>query len=126
MAGAALQAGCFGGGDGVRPAGEAEKAVAATVRQLERATARHDYVAICGDLLTASARRRAGGPDCVSLTRSAAAGVERPRIRMESIQIEGNKARVTVRTSATGQGEAGDALLLRRERGRWRVDSLGG
>ena len=126
MAGAALQAGCFGSGDDARPASGPEKAVAGTVRQLERATARRDYTEICSDLLTASARRRAGGPDCVSLTRSAAAGVERPRIRLESIEIDGDRARVTVRTSAAGQGEAGDALVLRREGGRWRVDSLGG
>jgi hypothetical protein len=126
MAVAAFLTGCLGAGDGDRPAGGAPRAIAATVQRLERATAERDFATVCGELLTASARRRAGGPDCVRLTRSAAAGVERPSIELKAIDIDGSSARVTVRTRAAGERPIADVLLLRRERGRWRVDSLGG
>jgi hypothetical protein len=126
MAGAAFLAGCLGGGDDAKPAGDSAKAIAATVERLERSTAKGDYATICGDLLTASARRRAGGPDCVRLTRSAAAGVRQPSIEPSAIVIEGATARVAVLTRAKGQAPVRDELVLRRVRGRWRIDSLGG
>ena len=77
----------------------------------------------CRDLFTAAARRRAGGRDCARLTRSAAAGIERPRIETVAIEREGKTARVRVRTRATGQAAVTDELLLRREAGEWRVDA---
>jgi hypothetical protein len=126
MAVAAFLTGCLGAGDEAEPASAAPRAIAATVERLERATAGRDYATICGDLLTASARRRAGGPDCVRLTRSAAAGVERPSIQLKAIDLDGATARVQVLTRSAGQAEVSDELVLRRERGRWRVDSLGG
>ena len=126
MAVAAFLTGCLGAGDDQQPAAGAPRAIAATVERLERATAERHFAAICGDLLTASARRRAGGPDCVRLTRSAAAGVERPRIDLKAIDVEGATAQVSVRTRAAGQAALSEVLVLRRERGRWRVDSLGG
>jgi hypothetical protein len=126
MAVAAFLTGCLGAGDGAQPTGDAPRAIAATVQRLERATAEGDYATICGDLLTASARRRAGGPDCVRLTRSAAAGVERPSIELKAIDLDGATAHVRVLTHAAGEAEVSDELVLRRERGRWRVDSLGG
>jgi hypothetical protein len=125
MAAAAFLAGCLGADDEPRHATGPPQAVAATLQRLERATAQRDFASICDDLLTASARRRAGGPDCVRLTRSAAAGVELPSIKPSEIDVEGATARVSVVTRAKGQAAVRDELLLRRERGRWRIDSLG-
>jgi ketosteroid isomerase-like protein len=125
MAVAAFMTGCLGSGGGSQPACGGPRAIAATVQQLERATAQRDFATVCDDLLTASARRRAGGPDCVRLTRSAAAGVERASIDLKAIDLAGDTAHVTVVTHATGQAEVSDELVLRRERGRWRIDSLG-
>jgi hypothetical protein len=123
MASAALLAGCLGGGSGEDGT---HQAVAATIQRLERDTAKSDFAAVCDDLFTASARRRAGGPDCARLTRSAAGGVKRPHIELERVDLDGDVARVTVRTSAAGQAGLSARLVLRRERGRWRIDSLGG
>jgi hypothetical protein len=125
MAVAAFLTGCLGADDEAQPASGAPRAISATVERLERATAERDFATICGDLLTASARRRAGGPDCVRLTRSAAAGVDRPSIELKALDLDGARARVTVLTHAAGQAVVSDELVLRRERGRWRVDSLG-
>lgn len=60
------------------------------------------------------------------LTRSAAAETERPAIELEAIELRGATARATVRTRATGQAEVSDVLLLRRQRGEWRIEALGG
>jgi hypothetical protein len=126
MAAAAFLAGCLGADDEPRHATGAPRAIDVTLQRLERATAQRDFETICDDLLTASARSRAGGPDCVRLTRSAAAGVELPRIAPRAIDIEGATARVSVVTRAKGQAAVPDELVLRRERGGWRIDSLGG
>jgi ketosteroid isomerase-like protein len=122
MASAALLAGCLGGGGGNDTD---QRAVATAIQRLERATAEGDFAAVCDDLLTASARRRAGGPDCARLTRSAAGDLRRPRIELKQVELDGNVARVTVLTRAAGQAGLSARLVLRREGGRWRVDSLG-
>jgi hypothetical protein len=126
MAVAAFMAGCFGADEEPRPATGPPRAIAEVVQRLERATAEHDFETICRDLLTPAARRQAGGPDCVQLTRSAAADVERPSIELVSIDLTGSSARAHVRTRASGQAPVGDVLVLRRVGGEWRVDSLGG
>jgi ketosteroid isomerase-like protein len=123
MASAALLAGCLGGGGGEDPS---QRAIDATIQRLERATSAGDFAAVCDDLLTASARRRAGGPDCVRLERSAAAGVKRPRIELKKVELDGAVAHVTVLTRASGQPSLNARLVLRRVGGRWRIDSLGG
>jgi hypothetical protein len=99
MAVAALMAGCLGADEEAQPATGAPRAIAEVVHRLERATAARAFAAICGELFTAGARERAGGRDC---------------------------ARVRVRTRAVGQAAVSDVLVLRRGRGEWRVDSLGG
>jgi hypothetical protein len=126
MAVAAVLAGCLGADEEAQPAVGAPRAIAETVHELERATADGDFAAICKELFTASARERAGGRDCADLTRSAATGIEGPSIDLVAIELEGARARVRVRTRARGQAEADDVLILRRERGRWRVQALGG
>ena len=99
--------------------------IAAVVDRLERATAERDFATVCDDLLTAAARERAGGEDSERLTRSAAAGIARPRIEMKSIDIRADTARVEVTTRAAGQAEVPAVLELRRDRGEWRVEALG-
>ncbi|MEA2419563.1 MAG: hypothetical protein QOE60_1769 [Thermoleophilaceae bacterium] len=126
MALAAFLAGCLGADDEPRPARGAPLAISEVVDRLERATADGDYALICRDLFTAAARRRAGGPDCARLTRSAAAGVERPSLDLVTIDLRGATARVRVQTRASGQVVLTEVLLLRRQGGEWRVDALGG
>jgi hypothetical protein len=126
MAVAALLAGCLGSDEEAQPAGGAPKAIAEVVQRLEQATVERDFAGICRDLFTPSARRRAGGRDCARLTRSAAAGVERPSIELVTIDLAGATARVHVRTRASGQALVSEVLTMRRLGGEWRVDSLGG
>jgi hypothetical protein len=117
----------LGADEEAQPAAGAPRAIAEVVQQLERATAAGDYQTVCRDLFTAAARERAGGRDCVRLTRSAARGIGRPRIEVRGIELDGAAAaRVRVRTRADGQARLDELLVLRRERGEWRVEALGG
>ena len=125
MALAALLAGCLGADEEPRPASAPLREIAAVVERFERATAERDFATVCDELFTAAARERAGGEDCERLTRSAAAGISRPRIETKAIVVEGDRARVEVTTRATGQAPVPEVVDLRREGGEWRVEALG-
>jgi hypothetical protein len=125
MAVAAFLAGCLGADEEPVPAGGAARQVAGVVERLERATADGAFGTVCDELFTAAARERAGGDDCERLTRSAAEGIARPRIQIESMELRGDLARVEITTRAAGQAEVRDVLELRREQGVWRVEALG-
>lgn len=116
----------LGADEEAKPARGAPAGVAATVDRLERATAERDFAGICDDLLTRAARERAGGPDCARLLRSAGQGIRRPSIEVRGIEVAGDRATATIRTTAEGQAPLVDALELRREAGSWRVEALSG
>ena len=119
-------AGCsLGGDDEAKPASGPTAEIAATVDRFERAVATRDYDTICNQLFTPRARQRAGGAECARQLGSAAEGVKRPRIAIEAIVVEGNRAVVSVRTTASGQASLKDKLQLRRQDGRWLVEALG-
>jgi len=127
MAAMLAPAGCsFGGDDDPERAVGAPRAVAATVDRLERSIAAGEYATVCDELFTAQARRRAGGRDCAAQLRSASEGLRRPRIELRGIEVEGERATVSVVTTARGQARVRDDLQLRREDGRWLIEALGG
>jgi hypothetical protein len=121
-----LMAGCGGAESGKpKPISGPAKQVAGVIQRLEKATAQRDFTTICDDLLASATRRQAGGADCADVLGQRARGVRRPRIRIRSIEIQGNQAVVRVRTTATGQAATGDVIRLVRENGGFRVLSLG-
>jgi Putative lumazine-binding len=121
-----LIAGCGGGGNGKpKPISGPAKDVAVVIQRLEKATAARNFTAICDDLLASATRKQAGGDECAAVLDQRARGVEHPRIRIQAIDVQGNRAQVRVRTTATGQDPTSDVINLVRERGRFRVLSLG-
>ena len=126
MAGALILAptGCLGGDEEPRPASGAAREVAAVVEHLERATREADFADVCEDILTAAARERAGGEECERQVSSAAEGIRRPEIEVESIEVKDDRAAVKIRTKAKGQAEVSDTLTLRNEGGEWSVEAL--
>jgi hypothetical protein len=127
MAMAAMLApvGCsLGADEEPQPVSGVPREIAATVAQLERAVTRNDFEEICEEIFTARARRRAGGDECASQLRSAAGDVRRPNIRIEGIELKGDRATVRVASDAQGQARLSDTLELRREGGRWLVEAL--
>jgi hypothetical protein len=125
MAVAAFLTGCLGADEEPVPAAGPARDVAGVVERLEKATADRAFGTVCDELFTAAARERAGGEDCERLTRSAAEGIARPRIEIETIELRGDAARVEIKTRAAGQAVVPDVLELRREGGEWRVEALG-
>jgi hypothetical protein len=121
-----LVAGCGGGETRKpKPISGAPKQIADLVQKLEKATAQRNFTTICDDLLAAATRRQAGGADCPDVLDQRARGVRRPRIRIQSIEVQGSQALVRVRTTATGQAATRDVIRLVREQGKFRVLSLG-
>jgi hypothetical protein len=127
MAVAAMLApmGCSVGADEEpKPISGVPKAIVQTVDQLERAVARRDYEIICNQLFTATARKRAGGDECVIQARTAAEGLRRPSIEITGIDVKRDRASVEVATRAEGQARVIDTLELRLIGDRWLVEAL--
>ena len=126
LAACVLAVGCGGGGSGtVKPISGPAKEVADVVNRLERATARRDFATICNDLFAAAARARVGGADCVRVLGERAGTVRRPRIVVQAIEVDGNRAQVRVRTTASGQAATSNVISMVRENGRFHIASLG-
>ena len=124
----AVLAGCSSGdSEGDPPPAEGEpRQVAEAIDRLERATRRHDFAAICDELLAKEARDRAGGEDCIRLLRSTAGDVRGPDITVLSIRIDGDRADVRVRTTAEGQAPVDETVQLVREGDGYRIAALEG
>jgi len=108
------------------PVTGAPKQVAKAVSDLERATVKRDFDAICDELFSSDARARAGGDDCAASLGEDADGVRAPRIQLLSIRIDGQRASVRVRTSAASQPSVDETIELVREDGRYLIAALGG
>ena len=121
-----LLAGCGGGGkQKPKPVSGPAKEVAAVVEKLEAATAKKDFTTICDDLLAHATREQAGGVQCPAVLEARARDIRRPRIVIQAIEVQGDRAQVRVRTTAAGQAATTDTIRLIRESGRFRVLSLG-
>lgn len=120
-------AGCDTGDEPERRVTQDARRVGETVQRLERALAGRDFRAVCTRLFTRGLVERMGGSRrCAVALRRSSRGLRRPRIRVETISLQGSSARVRVVTTAAGQAPARDVLVLRRERGAYRVNGLSG
>jgi hypothetical protein len=108
-----------------KPISGPAKDAADVVGRLQKATAQKDFHTICNDLLSDATRRESGGANCPAVLGARAHGVSRPRIVIKSIEVDGPSALVAVRTTASGQAETTDVIRLVRERGHFRIASLG-
>jgi hypothetical protein len=124
VAAAALTGCSIGDDEEPKPIAGVPKEVAGTIERLERATRGQDWAAICANLFSKAALERAGGRDCARLLREQAQDVRGADIRVVSIDLEGDRARAHVRTRSAGQALAEDTIVLVREGGEWKIDSL--
>lgn len=125
LLGALALTGCLPGSDeDPKPIKGAPKEVADVITRLERATQGRQFGVLCDQLFTPSARKRAGGKDCVALLRETAKDVRRARIRLLDVRINGNRATARVRTRAEGQTAVEETINLVRDRGRYRISAL--
>jgi hypothetical protein len=120
---AALNAGCGSDGSGSQTdAGEARS----VVERFGSATARHDYQMICDELLADTLVKKVEdvGLPCEVAFEKGVGGVRNPKIDVRQVKVQGSRALVSVRSSATGEAPSDDAVQLVRQDGDWRIASL--
>jgi hypothetical protein len=103
-----------------------EAQVRAVVERFAQATANKDYQTICDALLASTLVRnveRLGLPCEVALQRGLGE-VRAPRLEIRQIVVRGNRALVSVHSTAAGQAPSDDALELVTEDEDWKIASL--
>ena len=92
-----------------------------------RASAQKDYGRLCGDLLAPQLveQVKSAGLSCEAALERGLGGVKEPKLTIGRVTVDGDAARVQVRTSARGQAPSQDTLKLTRVGDRWRIASLG-
>jgi hypothetical protein len=114
-------AGC--GDDG--PSDEAQ--IRTTLNEFQRATAAHDYRALCDRILAPKLIQTVEqiGLPCESALEKGFEDVRDPRLSVGTITVDGDGAKAEVRSSAAGQAPSEDTVELVRVGDGWRIASLG-
>jgi hypothetical protein len=114
-------AGC--GDDG--PSDEAQ--IRTTLHEFQRATAEHDYRALCERILAPKLVQTVEqiGLPCESALEKGFEDVRDPKLSVGTITVDGDGAKAEVRSSAAGQSPSDDTVELVRVDDGWRIASLG-
>jgi hypothetical protein len=121
-----VAAGCGADSEPTTTAPSQDTLVRAVVAKFGIATQKQDYRQICDDLLSSAlvARIEDVGLPCEGALQRGLGDVRSPTLEITDVSINGDKALVSVHTSAAGQKASNDALQLVRENGSWRISSL--
>jgi hypothetical protein len=98
-----------------------------TLARFQRATAAHDYGALCDRILAPQlieTVKRIGLP-CELALQKGFEGVRDPQLSVGAITVEGERASAQVRSSAAGQAPSEDTVDLVKVGDGWRIASLG-
>jgi hypothetical protein len=100
--------------------------VRSAVVEFGRATAAHDYKAMCERLAPILIDKlRLVGLECEKALQQGLGRVKSPKLSVGKVTVDGDRASAEVRTSAEGQAPSDDTIELRRVNGAWRIASLG-
>jgi hypothetical protein len=121
---AAAGVGC--GSDSERATKTSETEARGVVERFGTATARRDYQTICDELLADNLVKKVEdlGLPCEIAFEKGVGGVRNPRIEVRQVKVQGNRALVSVRSTAAGETPSDDAVQLVREGDEWRIASL--
>jgi hypothetical protein len=123
---AAVAAGCGGSASSATNFSGADQGVAEQVEALQSAAEARDGDEVCGQLLSERLRAamRADGASCADQVEEAFADADDFELEVVRVDVQGDSA--TARVTARIDGaERPRELELVRERGGWRIDSLG-
>jgi hypothetical protein len=105
--------------------GTAAEAVA-TIDAFQRALTTRDYATICDRLFTRRARRAAGGDNCQSVLAQAATRLRGPTVQIRTVVVSRDgSATVGVLAGTAGRRPVPDVIRLVRQRGGFRIASVG-
>jgi hypothetical protein len=115
-------AGCGADQEGVPD----DQQVRAVVARFGVATQQKDYQTICDRLLADElvAKVEAVGLPCESALQRGLADVRSPTLTIREVSLSGDRALVSVHSTAAGQPPSDDAVQLVRQGGDWRIASL--
>jgi hypothetical protein len=104
-----------------------QKAVAQTVEALQKASSKRDEAKICKDLLApalVTKIKTASAGTCEKVLGDALRDVDSFELQVKKVTVNGDKATATV-TSDTGKQQRTDTLALVKDRGGWKIATLG-
>jgi hypothetical protein len=104
-----------------------QKAVAQTVEDLQKASRKGDEGKICDDLLAPAlvAKVKTASKDtCENALNDALRDVDAFELQVKKVAVNGSTATATV-TSDTGPKDRTDTLQLVKDRGAWKISTLG-
>jgi hypothetical protein len=102
------------------------EAVHKTVDRFGKAVADKDYQELCDNLLARnliSALEERGVP-CELALKTGFGDAKSPKISVKTVAVNGNRALVSVHSTAANQPPSDDTLGLTKEHGKWRISSL--
>jgi hypothetical protein len=104
----------------------ATEAVHKTVDRFGKAVADHDYQELCDDLLAANLidALEARGVPCELALKTGFGGAKDPKIAVKTVAVNGDRALVSIHSTADNQPPSDDTLNLVKEDGKWKVSSL--
>jgi hypothetical protein len=97
-----------------------------SVNHFGRAVAKHDYQDLCDHVLAAnliSALEDSGVP-CELALKTGLGDTKNPKLEIKTIAVNGDRALVSVHSTADNQPASDDTLSLVEEKGAWKVSSL--
>jgi putative lumazine-binding protein len=103
-----------------------EGGVRETLDAFARATAAKDYQRMCDDLLSPKLIeqiRRVNLP-CEVALRTGLEDVEKPKLEIRSVKVDGDTASAKVHSTAANQEPSDDTVRLEKVDGEWRIASL--
>jgi hypothetical protein len=102
------------------------EAVHNTVDRFGKAVASHDYQELCDNLLAANLKNalEARGVPCELALKTGFGDAKNPKISIKTVAVNGNRALVSVHSTAANQPASDDTLGLVNEHGKWKISSL--
>ena len=102
------------------------EAVHKTVDRFGKAVADKDYQELCDNLLAANliSALEARGVPCELALKTGFGDAKDPKISIKTVAVNGNKALVSVHSTASNQPASDDTLGLTEEHGKWKISSL--
>ena len=104
-----------------------EQQIRSALAEFERATAAHDYGALCDRVLAPELVETVSqvGLTCELALQKGFEDVEDPHLTVGAVTVRDNSATAEVRSSAAGQAPSEDTVTLVRLGDGWRIASLG-
>jgi hypothetical protein len=122
---ATVAAGCGADREGPAPS-TADQQVRAVVARFGVASRAKDYQTICDQLLSRALVQTIEdvGLPCESALQRGLGDVRDPRLEIRDVSVQGDRALVSIHSTAVGQAASDDAVQLVREHGLWHIAAL--